>query len=237
MSEVKNEPIVRTLVIDTTDRLYPMCVDAVCAKLGISHPSDVEFGKGWSAIRSEWERVFQKLNLMGYAIVMLAHEDKRKEKIGKIEHTSLYPDLPKSGLDIITDLADIIMHYGFMEDGKTRALFARTEEGKYVKWRGPKKAIPPEYIKIPDNSSGFEEFDRVFKEINNKSFADSKPNIVIYGPTGIGKSTLASEFPNAKFADLENGLKWLGVKDSTLINNWSEFLTFCKNLAEKKEVK
>ncbi|NVM42809.1 AAA family ATPase, partial [Ochrobactrum intermedium] len=35
--------------------------------------------------------------------------------------------------------------------------------------------------------------------------ADKPPRILVYGPPGIGKTTLASEFPNPVFLQVEEG--------------------------------
>ena len=74
---------------------------------------------------------------------------------------------------------------------------------------------------------------------------------VIYGPEGIGKSTLASQFPDPLFLDIEHGTKQLDVKRvdyiemgkdriTTPVNGWNELLealnqivadpTICKTL-------
>lgn len=38
-----------------------------------------------------------------------------------------------------------------------------------------------------------------------KVHADKPPRILIYGPAGIGKTTLASEFPSPVFLQIEDG--------------------------------
>ena len=40
----------------------------------------------------------------------------------------------------------------------------------------------------------------------------SAQKVVIYGPEGIGKSTMASKFPNPLFCDVEGGTKRLDVR-------------------------
>jgi hypothetical protein len=52
--------------------------------------------------------------------------------------------------------------------------------------------------------------------------------ITIYGPHGIGKSTLAAQFPEAKFADTEDGTSHLAV-DRILVNDYA---TLCQALDE-----
>ncbi len=68
--------------------------------------------------------------------------------------------------------------------------------------------------------------------------AKAKPNrdlssktILLYGPPKIGKSTLASRFPDALFMECEPGLGELEVfKVPT--HNWTDFLAACKLVAE-----
>jgi hypothetical protein len=218
------EHTVRTLVIDTLDRAYALCFDYVCQREGMTHPSEKEFGKGWAAVRKEWERVIQKLNLMSYALVFVCHEDLKPIKSKHREIDRYQPDLPKSGLEIVHDLSDIILHYAYRDDD-SRQLFARPAEDRMCGCRG---GMLPDVIEPT-----FKALDAALVTNTGKSYAQVKPTITIYGPPKIGKSTLASEFPNAIFADFENGLKWLNV-NKTIIKSWSEgdsgFLTFCKGL-------
>jgi len=227
------ESTVKTLVIDTVDRAYPLCQDYVCKKLGITHPSEMEYGKGWGSVRAEWERVIQKINLLNYSLVMTAHETDKKVKSKKVELDVKYPDLPKTGLDIITDLADIVAHYSFRDDD-SRGLFCMPCADRYAKWRGPRGVVPPACIEVTNDGKTFSRIDATLREKNGKTFSESRPTIVIYGTAGIGKSTLASEFPNAVFADFENGLKWLDIKNKTVISSWEDFLAFCAKLAGGK---
>lgn len=44
--------------------------------------------------------------------------------------------------------------------------------------------------------------------------------VVIYGPEGIGKSTLASKFPNPLFIDTENGTQHMDVRRVDAPANW-----------------
>jgi len=219
------ENTIKTLVIDTLDRAYALCFDYVCVKEGMTHPSEKEFGKGWAAVRKEWERVIQKLNMMSYALVFVCHEDLKPIKSKHREIDRYQPDLPKSGLEIVHDLSDIILHYAYKDDD-SRQLFARPAEDRMCGCRG---GMLPEVIEPT-----FKALDAALVKNTGKSYAQVKPTITIYGPPKIGKSTLASEFPNAIFADFENGLKWLPVT-KTIIKSWNGetdhgFLNFCKGL-------
>lgn len=55
--------------------------------------------------------------------------------------------------------------------------------------------------------------------------------IAVYGQAKIGKSTFASQFPNALFAATEPGLNFLEVYQVT-INTWGDFRDLCNALAK-----
>ena len=47
----------RTVIIDTIDNALQMCEHYVCERQGIKHPSDLDFGKGYSLVTNEFTRV------------------------------------------------------------------------------------------------------------------------------------------------------------------------------------
>lgn len=61
----------------------------------------------------------------------------------------------------------------------------------------------------------------------------SDVSILLYGPSKIGKSTFASQAPDAIFLATEPGLNALEVYQQS-IGNWSEFLEACAELAKGK---
>lgn len=49
--------------------------------------------------------------------------------------------------------------------------------------------------------------------------------VVIYGPEGVGKSTLASQFPNALFIDTEDSTSHMDVKRLKKPSSWTELIS------------
>ena len=65
-----------------------------------------------------------------------------------------------------------------------------------------------------------------------KGISAAPPKVVIYGPEGIGKSTLASKFPAPLFIDVEEGTGRMDVARLTLPDkSFSSFKTALKELA------
>lgn len=58
--------------------------------------------------------------------------------------------------------------------------------------------------------------------------------VVIYGPEGIGKSTLAARFPNAIFIDTEGSTKHLDVRRFDRPSSWTMLLEQCRYVRDKK---
>ena len=46
----------QTAVVDPLGVAYNYCQNYVCEQLGIDHPSDLEWGKGWNAVNEEFEQ-------------------------------------------------------------------------------------------------------------------------------------------------------------------------------------
>lgn len=54
----------KTLCIDMATDLYYNCMEWVCSRDGIEHPSDGDHGKGWAAVRMEFSRrIFELASL------------------------------------------------------------------------------------------------------------------------------------------------------------------------------
>ena len=68
-----------------------------------------------------------------------------------------------------------------------------------------------------------------------KGKVESAKKIVIYGPEGIGKSTLASRFPNPVFIDTEGSTKEMDVARFPTPNSWNDILTMVEDTAAEPQ--
>lgn len=69
-----------------------------------------------------------------------------------------------------------------------------------------------------------------------KGKIDRAQKVVIYGSEGIGKSSLAAEFPDPLFIDTEGGTAHMNVRRIEKPQSWEEMLSVVKEVAAAKNV-
>ena len=111
----------RTLVLDNIDIAYQMCFDHTCAMAGISDPTDLEWGKGWKLIATEWQRVLTRMTKLPYGLVFTSHSKQveRKSKSSKID--IVMPSITNAGAQKVMALVDIIMYCYTTEEAELDA--------------------------------------------------------------------------------------------------------------------
>lgn len=71
---------ISSVIIDIVDGLYTHCLNHVCGELGISHPSDAGYGKGWNKVKTEWETWLSRLYHL-VPIRFITHQKEEEEDI------------------------------------------------------------------------------------------------------------------------------------------------------------
>lgn len=99
----------RTVVIDTIDNAYKFCLEYVCAKHGVKHPSDLSYGKGYALVNNEFHRVITKLAQLPYGLVMTSHAQEREVETRNDKYTKVTPTLPEGARKILLGFVDIIL--------------------------------------------------------------------------------------------------------------------------------
>jgi hypothetical protein len=112
--------------IDTADRLAAMCEKAVCRRLGIEHPSDEDWGKGWGAVKDEFTSFMIRLMALDKGLILTSHATEREFRAKGTSITRIVTTLPKWAGEIIEGLVDMWFHYGY--DGDERVLTIRGNE-------------------------------------------------------------------------------------------------------------
>lgn len=134
------------VVIDTVDELYRLCSDHVCTELGIKHPADADYGKGWAAVRDEFALRVGKLAGLGLGVWFISHAEDRevKKKVGT--KTVTQPSLAGQGRKFLTGFVDFIFLATWEgEEGDERVL--RTQGGEHHEAGG---RVPEDVAALPD---------------------------------------------------------------------------------------
>lgn len=116
-----------TVVIDTVDIAYQYCFEYVCSKLAITHPADLQWGKGWAEISKEFAKRINSLLKMETGTLFISHEQTKEVKtpLGKT-YNRIEPSTNKQASELIKGLCDNIFYYRLI-DVSTRQLLIRSD--------------------------------------------------------------------------------------------------------------
>lgn len=101
----------KTVVIDTADIAWDLCVEYVCSRNGVNSLGDIAWGKGYQEATDEFATELRKISNLGYGIVFTSHakivavgdEEKGEEIYQKVSST-----LTKRPHKIINGMVDLI---------------------------------------------------------------------------------------------------------------------------------
>ncbi len=99
----------KTIVLDTVDHAYRLCVEYVNKKHKVEHESDLGFGKGYALINNEFYRVLNKLAMLPYGLFLISHSQEREieTRTGKV--TKTVPTLPDKARKAVLGLVDLVL--------------------------------------------------------------------------------------------------------------------------------
>lgn len=171
----------KTVVIDTIDNLYELCLDYICKKvLFIEHPSDEKWGSGWKRLSTEFNKQLSRLLPMasGRGLIMTSHADFKEIKtLSGEEFQKIMPTAPKQANKFIVGVTDIICYYGYK--GKQRFLTIRgndkIEAGSRVQEHFKnQKGEPIDAIYL--GNSAKESYDNFISAFNNVEIKPAESN-------------------------------------------------------------
>ncbi len=112
----------KTIIIDTIDNAYKLCAEYICHKFNIEHESDLGYGKGWSLIHTEFQRVLTKMAFQPYGLYLISHSQEKAIETRTGKYTRIVPTLPDKARQTVIGLVDIILFCDFEissdEEGK-----------------------------------------------------------------------------------------------------------------------
>ena len=105
----------RTVVIDPVDIAYDMCMAYVCTKLNIIHPSEADWGKGWSAVKKEFMGEMNKLLNCGKGIIFISHmREEEIEERGKKSYHRRTNTMSGQAKEAIEGVVDVWACYDYL---------------------------------------------------------------------------------------------------------------------------
>ena len=107
-----------TIIIDTAPLMWGCAEKFVKTQKDIEDLTDLGFGKGYRAVRDEFQDVINSLGQMGYTLIFIAHAEKKDymDTMG-VNHSGITPALDKRPKEIITGLVDVFMFVNEEADG------------------------------------------------------------------------------------------------------------------------
>lgn len=159
-----------TVICDEIAVLYDMCADSVCKKEGVSHLSDLEWGKGWSLANKAFEGYLRRIQGLTGGNIYTAHTEmktiktRNKQDISKME-TSLSGAAQK--------IMDRMTHFwGVITFGDNSIRTMQIEGDDLIKaGHGFKKThfLKVKDAKIPMGNSPEKAYENFINAWNNKS--------------------------------------------------------------------
>lgn len=110
-----------TITIDTASIAYDLCESFVCAQNGVQKISDVPWGQGYAAVKTEFENCLRKITMLGYGLILISHSERRVETTENGELEFFSPALNKRCYDICNRLVDVIGYISVEWDNEGNA--------------------------------------------------------------------------------------------------------------------
>lgn len=109
----------RTVVWDTADIAYQMCLKQVCIDEGFSHPSDEGYGKGWNKVNSAFSEALTNELKTGKGFIAISHavEKEITTRLGE-KYEKIVPTLSGGARNIVEALVDIWIYMYHGKDGE-----------------------------------------------------------------------------------------------------------------------
>jgi hypothetical protein len=128
VAEVLKDKRYRTIIVDTVDKAYDYCQEAVCLNLAIEHPSEEEWGKGWGKVRTEFAQMMTALAHCGKGLILTSHARETEiKRRGGASTTRITPTMAAGARGVLEPMVDIWAYFTYTDDGG-REIWLRGDE-------------------------------------------------------------------------------------------------------------
>ena len=109
----------KTAIIDTVKVAYDLCLKYVCTKMGVDHPSDEGYGKGWDAVKKEFTDTMMPLHRGSRGPIYIGHsEEKEIKRLDGTSNHKIVPGVSKAVRDFVDATVDIIAYATYDAKGR-----------------------------------------------------------------------------------------------------------------------
>jgi len=110
------------IVVDGTDIWYRRCQAWTCKILGVSHPQEAEWGKGWDLLKETFSTAVERVLALPCGVWFISHSEWREVQTrkGGPKIEKLMPLMKSGGQEILTGKIDGTFAYDY--DGSRRVL-------------------------------------------------------------------------------------------------------------------
>ncbi len=119
--------------VDTVDNLSKFCMQYVCGRDDIAHPTDQEWGKGWEAFRDEFTHWILRLCALGPGVSFISHQNQREVIFHGVKMPKETPAMPKTSYTVVNNLVDIILKFNYVGKMKKRKEAISTKRCIYIR--------------------------------------------------------------------------------------------------------
>jgi hypothetical protein len=147
----KNPGKFKTVIIDTVDRAYDMCLDWVCEERGIEYPGrddegKEDFGKSWRAVKMEFLELIHRILQSGRGVCFTSHarEQEFKTRSGD-RYTRIFPSMSNQARAVIEAIVDLFFYAEYVRgnDGTTKRVLIC--QGDETIWAGARPTVTKEF--------------------------------------------------------------------------------------------
>jgi hypothetical protein len=164
----KNPGKFQSVILDTVDRAYDMCMDYVCKTRGIEYPGvdnigREDFGKSWRAVKQEFIDCIHRISQSGRGILFVSHaKESDVQSASGSKYTIIHPTYSGQAKAVVEALVDFIFYAEYVKDttGTTRRILVC--QGDECVRAGARQGIVADFPKfLPMEREG--EYDIILK--------------------------------------------------------------------------
>lgn len=145
----------KTVIIDTVDRAYDMCLDWTCEELNIPYPGKTssgkeDFGASWREVRMEFMSICHRIIQTGRGLWFTSHskEETINSRSGN-EYMRIFPTMSGQARRTVEALVDFFFYVEYVQDADGNRQRVIITEGDEVVWAGAREIDSDQQIALP----------------------------------------------------------------------------------------